>query len=125
MAIRIVRFLALALLLTGALAVLPSPAQARRNAPVTPPAKPLLQADPSPRLPAGPLSGAVGTPLLVQVRKDLTDSDYPFSLQVDVLKSPSGAKLGMELESHSMFLEADAAGAYTIRVRGIQQRSVG
>lgn len=78
-----------------------------------------------PRLPAGPLAGKAGTPLLVEVRRDFADADFPFSLSADVLESPPGARLDVDLGRHSLRLLADTPGRYRLRVRGIQQISAG
>ena len=119
MAKRLLHLMAFALLLALAVPAGPAPARAAQYVPPPP------EVDTAPRLPAGPLSGKVGSALLVDVRKDPKDMEYPFSLETLVLEAPAGAKLDVELETHALFLQADKPGDYAIRVRGFQQRSVG
>lgn len=116
-----VRITTLALLLSLALPAAPCPTGTpAQPAPATP-----CQKAKQPRLPDGPLTAKAGAPLLVEVRRELEDAEFPFFMKAEAVESPAGATLNATHEYHTLRLLADIPGHYRLRVRGIQHISAG
>lgn len=115
------RIAALALLL-----FLASPAgPCLAGTPYQPPPPTPCQKARQPRLPTDRLSAKAGEPLQVEVRRELEDANFPFTLTAEAVEAPSGATVNATQEYHTLHLLANLPGHYRLRVRGIQHISAG
>lgn len=89
-----------------------------------PPQTPCQKAK-QPRLPAGPLTAKAGAVLEVEVRRELEDANFPFSMKAEAVEAPPGATVNATHEYHTLQVLADTPGHYRLRVRGIQHISAG
>ena len=93
--------------------------------PYQPPPPTPCQKAKQPRLPAGPLTAKAGAVLEVEVRRELEDANFPFSMKAEAVEAPPGATVNATQEYHTLHLLANLPGHYRLRVRGIQHISAG